>query len=754
MIKKFKLWESLYEAKKSKDSIIKKVKDSVSDLYHIPDFQVIQRPDEPEQIVDLFSDHDGHSFALNFTDSDELYSIDFWLPKSLKAESTLYLKGQDLDLIIKNLPKLMKDPKPKEAELKEAVTGIFNPENTDVGHNHVELKKPAKTVEKSTNPKVNAVDKGIEEYKFGNPDTMFDDFRKYLRLVIKGVQPALLITGQPGLGKCHRKGDRILMHDLSIKNVEDIIKGDFLMGDDSLPREVLSLARGRDQMFEIKPTKGDSIFVNGDHILCLVNTSTGKIVERSVYDYLMDSKQSKIRYKLYHVGVDFDSQPINIDPYWLGLWLGDGSSHTAALTIADKDNEILDFHKEYCESLDLIVHDIKSKEKYSCNLYTPVANDYNKIRIAPSKINKNILLEKLRAYNLSGSIGSGQRKRIPKEYLINDRETRLQLLAGLIDSDGGMYGSGCYGITSKWETFADDIAILARSLGYLVTRRYEKKSIKKIGFIGYYYTVVISGAHDIPCRLPRKQSSKRKQIKNVLRTGFKIIPIGEDNYYGFTITGNGRYLMHDFLVTHNTFISMDEINKAGLVKGEDWVKVKGKTTAAAVYISLYRNNGKLLIYDDCDSIFKDENAVNVLKGALDSQQSERDISWDSAKEIKDPSNGEVIPKSFNFTGRVIFLSNLPQNKIDDAIKSRAFVYEMALTPEDMVEYIKKMLPKVMPDEPMSIKKGAMNAIKNIAANNKKVKLNMRTVEKAIKILKNIDSVEDALRMIGQQCEYS
>lgn len=202
-----------------------------------------------------------------------------------------------------------------------------------------------------------------------------------------------------------------------------------------------------------------------------------------------------------------------------------------------------------------------------------------------------------------------------------------------------------------------------------------------------------------------------------------------------------------------SFVVNDEIKKAGLEKGKDWVKVKGKTTTAALYISLFNNNGKLIIYDDCDSVFKNDDAINMLKGALDSQQDERDISWESAKELKDPATGVAMPKVFNFNGRVIFISNKAQKSIDTAIKSRAFVVEVALSPKDMITYVEGLLPNIEKQEPMSLKRSAMNTIKSVAQTNKRVQLNVRTLLKALKILKEVDDLNDAKRMIVSQCSY-
>ena len=202
-----------------------------------------------------------------------------------------------------------------------------------------------------------------------------------------------------------------------------------------------------------------------------------------------------------------------------------------------------------------------------------------------------------------------------------------------------------------------------------------------------------------------------------------------------------------------TYITKDEINKSGLEKGKDWVKVKGKTTPAALYLSLYRHNGKLIIYDDCDSVFKDDDACLILKGALDTDPDERTINWDTAREIKDPDTGKIVPRSFDFNGRVIFLSNKSLKSIDKAIKSRAFCFEVALSPKDMIAYIEKKLPAMMPDESMTTKKIAFNTIKAVAQTDKRVQINMRTVGKAVAILKSVDDLGDAKRLIRQQCRW-
>ena len=94
---------------------------------------------------------------------------------------------------------------------------------------------------------------------------------------------------------------------------------------------------------------------------------------------------------------------------------------------------------------------------------------------------------------------------------------------------------------------------MSRSLGFAAYLTPIKKTIKSTNFTGNYWNISISGSFEnLPCLLERKKCLPRKQIKSVLRTGFKKEFIGEGNYYGFTLDGNGRFLLGDFTVTHNT----------------------------------------------------------------------------------------------------------------------------------------------------------------------------------------------------------
>ena len=346
---------------------------------------------------------------------------------------------------------------------------------------------------------------------------------------------SLIIEAVAGAGKCLGYNTPVLMFDGTIKMVQDIVPGEFLMGPDSKPREVLNTNVGYGNLFRISPTKGDSWICNDAHILTLVNSVTGEVFDIPIMDYLKNIGTRRCSdAKLFRVSVDYHEQPVFLDPYFAGLWLGDGN--TSGPTITNKDIEIQEYLKGYAPSFGLTA---------KVKVYGSKCPKIDMTGINFSK-KKNLIRNELLNFVVDG------KKRIPQNYLINSEYNRLRLLAGLIDSDG-YYHKGCYEISTKLEGLKEDILHLCRGLGFAAYAKLRTKTVKSIGFSGKYWIISISGnCQKIPCLLGRKKSSSRLQKKDVLRTGFKVEAIGPDNYYGFTLSGDGRFLLGDYTVTHNT----------------------------------------------------------------------------------------------------------------------------------------------------------------------------------------------------------
>ena len=375
---------------------------------------------------------------------------------------------------------------------------------------------------------------------------------KYMEHISKSDGSGGLLELPCGFGKCLGKGTKLMLANGDFEFVENIKVGDLLMGDDSTPRKVLSLARGREQMYRISSKKGDEYICNESHILSLKCSTyytkklqKGDIIDISVKDFLNLPKSFHGRAGPllgYKTEIKFKEQKVDFDPYLFGFWLGDGASRSSKITTQEGCilKYMVDLFKNEYTDLYLRYH-----SKY----------DYN---ICSLK-NKNRFMTFLRNNNLLNN------KHIPYEYKCNSRDVQLKVLAGLIDSDG-YNKTNCYEIMQKNNLLAEDIVYLCRSLGFACYSRKSKKTCynsKNGPKEGIYNRISIYGAgmEEIPVLCKRKQNLNRKQIKNALVYRINIEKLEEDDYYGFEIDGNKRFVLGDFSVTHNTSIGLNVISR-------------------------------------------------------------------------------------------------------------------------------------------------------------------------------------------------
>ena len=172
--------------------------------------------------------------------------------------------------------------------------------------------------------------------------------------------------------------------------------------------------------------------------------------------------------------------------------------------------------------------------------------------------------------------------------------------------------------------------------------------------------------------------------------------------------------------THTVTETIKELN----LEDNDWVTFKGYSTARGLYNTLFDHNGKLIVFDDCDSVLEDKVALNILKSALDSYET-RQITW-MAKMTK----SDEYPNQFNFTGRVIFISNKDRSKIDGAILSRSLTVDLSMSPQEKIERMSFILPRILPTVPLDVKVDALNFLDQ---KKDSAQLNLRTLIMVSKI---------------------
>lgn len=306
---------------------------------------------------------------------------------------------------------------------------------------------------------------------------------------------------------CFEKGTKVLLYDQSLKNVEDIKVGDNLIGIDGNKREVLKTCDGVDEMYKIKQSNGMDYTVNSKHTLILMDQDN-KIHEYIIDDYLKLPESTKNR--LYGFksenGVNYKEQKVKLDPYLLGVWLGDGTHNTPE--IASNDSEI---------------PELEEKSEFKTN---------------PS-------MDQLRTYNLVGN------KHIPQQYLNNSREVRLQLLAGLIDSDGCVNNKGkIISITQTKPDLSEQIISLARSLGLVVNVTIRERKIKDYKD-QYQINISSTKLSEIPTKLWRKKCENSIPNKNPFKSTITVEPIGKGQYFGFMVEKDNILLGKDHTILKN-----------------------------------------------------------------------------------------------------------------------------------------------------------------------------------------------------------
>lgn len=383
-----------------------------------------------------------------------------------------------------------------------------------------------------------------------------------------------------------------LMHDGTIKKAKHIKVNDELMSPSGRPTTINEINRVKKDMYTITSVKGTSYTVPEDHVLMLKVSSSGgvswnnrqkayivewlegfsrkrksfteyafgtrekaykpaqkflnkelpenenytknnDIVNITVKEYSKLSKRMRVLYKGFSSGIRFDEKDIEIDPYILGYWLGDGTSASTGITTAEP--EVVEYFENFAKEHKLLFNKCSTKYVY---------------RVSGSgRPGGNLFMNFLRESNLIYN------KHIPDIYKFNSKENRLKLLAGLVDSDGHLErNNNCYDFVFKSEKLADDVIFLARSLGFKSFKRECQKTCTNSAngrVTGTYFRFGIygKGLHRIPSILERKMASRRTQKKNASVTGITIAYAGRKDCYEFKFDSK-KILLEDFTIVH------------------------------------------------------------------------------------------------------------------------------------------------------------------------------------------------------------
>ena len=342
------------------------------------------------------------------------------------------------------------------------------------------------------------------------------------------------------IDECFAPNTKVRMADMSIKEIKDIKVGDFVMGTNGATK-VTAIHKGIDTMYDVVTGKKQKVFTCNSQHLILQKSAHSTVYK---WEHCEDIKRGA--YTFTSRSILENNYIPSIDPYFFGLWLGNGFSREAIVVCNENDLPTINWLKSYGENLG---------DKVTLRKRTGIVQVEYSVH-SKGKSLKCGIRKQLESYGflLSKTVDNAERtykdKVIPSCFMRMSVARRLALLAGLIDSDGMYVKSGNnykYRIEMARKELMLNIYDLVASLGYYPTW-YETEHTTS-GVTRKYYRVDFFGSRDIPCLLQRKQY-KRDPYENKLPC--RIVKKGEGEYVGITVdAGDHLFVLANGVIVHN-----------------------------------------------------------------------------------------------------------------------------------------------------------------------------------------------------------
>ena len=362
-----------------------------------------------------------------------------------------------------------------------------------------------------------------------------------------------LLCMKPRAGKCQPLYSKVLTPTGWV-TMGSIKKGEYVVGSNGNPCEVLEIfPQGTKDIYRVYFSDNTYADCSNDHLWYVktryerTHNKNGAL--RTIDDIKNDlhiGKEKRNKYSIPFIKpVNFTKQSNEINPYLLGTLLGDGGlSIENRIIFSNSEEDII----KKINNILITNYDIRLKH----------IQNYDYLLLSGNK--KNILLQQLKKLGLMGC--HSYNKYIPSTYIFTSTEDRLELLRGLIDTDGYVSSRNRqeieYYTTSK--ILADNVEDLVRSLGgYASTStkmgKYGKKETRMC------YTVRIRFCNGIIAFSSVKHSSKASNNFKILDKFITNIEyIGKEECKCIYINSEDHlYITDGYNLTHNTIISIFQI---------------------------------------------------------------------------------------------------------------------------------------------------------------------------------------------------
>lgn len=352
-----------------------------------------------------------------------------------------------------------------------------------------------------------------------------------------------ILCGSRQIGKALKNNSLVWTID-GKKQIGDLNIGDRIFGDDGKLTNVTGVfPQGKKQLYRIVFSDNTIVECCGEHLWEVYKNGKPRVMELNEFkdDYLNARGDYKYYVKVAPC-VEYNYQDLSVDPYLLGLLIGDGGISNSSNIITSIDKEIIDY-----------VVDIAPK--YDCVVKRIDKNDY---RISTTIHGENKLTNELRNLNLRVK---SEHKFIPNEYLISSKQQRIDLLQGLMDTDGYCSAKGVVEFTTISKRLSIDFQELCNSLG-IKTKCFERitkfkhNGIKKNGKLSYRIRLYVGNIDFNIFRLARKNLRVNKNMKynwSKFRGISNIEKIEVDDCTCISVDNDSKlFLTNNFIPTHNT----------------------------------------------------------------------------------------------------------------------------------------------------------------------------------------------------------
>lgn len=334
-------------------------------------------------------------------------------------------------------------------------------------------------------------------------------------------QKGKTVGGKNGYGaKCIGADMLVPLYDGTMKKAKEIQLNDKLIGDDGKVRNIINIIKGNSEMYEITQSLGEKYIVNNNHTLTLC--------------------------MIKHKNIFWDT---NI---WKLLWWNNDEQKINIKTDISKTE--LELFSDNID--DINIFDINIQDYLKFDNFT----QENLVGIRTQCVNwpkKNVIIDPYifgQKFNQKTTTDEG----VPKDYLINDINTRLNFLSGIINSNHHTFNKNKISLKLNMinKNFGNDLIYLIRSLGLYCF--YEKtKNLENTEKFNYDINIITNNEHYMQTLLNKKYSTSISNL-NILNSNIpnitgkiNIKSIGEGEYIGIEIDSNQRFLINDFTITHN-----------------------------------------------------------------------------------------------------------------------------------------------------------------------------------------------------------